>query len=228
MTKPKTAQIKIAKLSFDSTIYPRSEIPSHHTAEIAEALRTGVTMPPIVVDATSLRIVDGVNRWRACKTVFGPDSEIEAELRTYASEQDLFLDAVRLNADHGLPYSSFERTRNILLAEQFGIPEKEIAAALHIRVEKVEKMKANKTAVAKIGSVPLKRSMNWVGPGATLTEKQTETNRTAGGMSPLYYVNQLIAMLESGLWDKCGEQVQGALRQLYTVLDKIVRDRKTA
>jgi hypothetical protein len=230
-TSPKTTKIEIAKLTFDPQIYPRVDVSTQHIAELAEALRAGASLPPIIVERKGLRIIDGVHRWRACKTVHGTRSSIDVELRDYENEKVLFLDAVKLNATHGLPYSSFERTRTLLRARDFGIPEKEIAQVLHIRVEKAERLKTERVAHhsgngGSIRSVPLKRSMEWLGAGSMLTNNQLKTNASAGGMPPLYYVNLLIGFLESGLWAKASDQLRDALKKLSALIVKEAADVK--
>jgi hypothetical protein len=52
-------------LVIDFSIYPRQAIDDQHVSALAEVLRAGGTLPPIVAECGTLRTVDGMHRIRA-------------------------------------------------------------------------------------------------------------------------------------------------------------------
>lgn len=78
------------------------------TAEHARALaESQVPLPPIVVHRATKRVVDGTHRLLAA--VLRGDEYIEARL-VDGTDEDIFVLAVKLNAEHGLPLSRQDRT----------------------------------------------------------------------------------------------------------------------
>ncbi|MFD7844747.1 ParB/RepB/Spo0J family partition protein [Nocardia sp. NPDC059764] len=80
------------------------------TGEDPEHVRTlaGVDakLPPIIVHRASMKIIDGMHRWRAAE--LRGDSHIEVSFFE-GTESDAFVIAVRANVDHGLPLSKADR-----------------------------------------------------------------------------------------------------------------------
>ncbi|CAG7657989.1 ParB/RepB/Spo0J family partition protein [Actinacidiphila bryophytorum] len=78
------------------------------TAEHARALaESQAPLPPIVVHRATMRVVDGTHRLLAA--VLRGDEYIEARL-VDGTDEDIFVLAVKLNAEHGLPLSRQDRT----------------------------------------------------------------------------------------------------------------------
>lgn len=78
------------------------------TAEHARALADSqAPLPPIVVHRATMRVVDGMHRLRAA--VLRGDEYIEASL-VDGTDEEVFVLAVELNAQHGLPLSRQDRT----------------------------------------------------------------------------------------------------------------------
>ncbi|CAG6397100.1 ParB N-terminal domain-containing protein [Streptomyces cocklensis] len=78
------------------------------TAEHARALaESQAPLPPIVVHRATMRVVDGTHRLLAA--VLRGDEYIEARL-VDGTDEDIFVLAVSLNAEHGLPLSRQDRT----------------------------------------------------------------------------------------------------------------------
>lgn len=81
---------------------------SGETAEHARALaESQAPLPPIVVHRATMRVVDGMHRLRAA--VLRGDEYIEARL-VDGEDEEIFVLAVKLNAEHGLPLSRQDRT----------------------------------------------------------------------------------------------------------------------
>lgn len=236
-----TQKIEATKLTFDTTLYPRGDVDEQNIAYMVRSLEAGASLPPILADAKSLRIVDGVHRWYAWRRFSGDDAvKIDCEVKTYATEKALFLDAVRLNAKHGSQLTTFDRTRCILRAEELKIPEDQIAAALCLTMEKVGELRKERVGrlmvrtasgedepVAMVqgnrsGFRPLKRSIRHMA-GKMLTQRQAEINEKLSGMEPLFHVNQLLLLIDGNLIDETDEKLMAGLKQLRTEIGILLR-----
>ncbi|MCM2416256.1 ParB/RepB/Spo0J family partition protein [Streptomyces sp. RKAG290] len=84
---------------------PRSESESiEHARVLAES---GTELPPVIVHASTMRLIDGAHRVRAA--LIRGESEVAARFFD-GSERDAFALAVAANVQHGLPLTRKERT----------------------------------------------------------------------------------------------------------------------
>lgn len=223
----KTKTMKTAALILDFDLYPRRDIDSQHVTYIAVTMEAGTEMPPVIVDSNSMRVVDGFHRIRAAEKLYGTDATIEAVLKTYNTDADLFREAMRLNATHGRVLTQFDKTHCALRAADLKISIKEVAADLGMTVDKISVLVEDRTGeildkvsvsvvdaprqlrpvgYKKIGKkrlqIPLKNTIRHMS-GKTLTKKQLDVNDKLSGMNPSFYANQLILLLEADLipWD---------------------------
>jgi len=58
--------------------------------------------------------------------------------------------------------------------------------------------------------------------GKELTPEQAEANRRLSGMEQLFYVNQLILLIENDLLDRSNEKLLAGLARLRELLDGVV------
>lgn len=216
-------QLAISKITLDFTVLPR-EIDDSHVGRIAEAIRAGVEMPPVIVEKLTNRLVGGLHRVKAYMKIYGADAaatEIAVEFREYATEADLYADAVRDNGTHGKNYSPFDLMRIAMRAEELGLPLERIAESVGCRREKIEGLLAKRTASKSSGvRIALKQTIRHK-VGSELTEKQAEVNEHLSGMNQSFYVNQLIALIEADLIDMGNEYLMERLFYLRELVDKI-------
>ena len=222
-------QVKAGEVVLDYTLYPRNQVDAQHVGEIREAIRAGVQLPPMKIDRKSKRVIDGFHRVVAYHKEHGPEYSIDAIDYPYRNEKAMFLDAMRLNANHGRNLTSFDRAHCILLARGFGLADKETAKALSITVNRVESVIVNKTALKGNGkdttrkqpdSMAIKRTIGHKA-GQTLTQPQQEANKKLGGMNQLFYVNQIIILFESDLLDRENEDLRKGLKKLGKLIGKM-------
>jgi hypothetical protein len=213
-------KIPVAELVEDLDFYPRGQVDSHHVTEIMESMRAGVEMPPIIADKQSHRIIDGLHRKRAEERENGPEATIACIEKTYRNDQEMFEDAMRLNARHGRRFSPFDKARAILIAGRLGISDEKVAGALGITLDRVGSLREEKTAKAGSLSVPLKRTIGHMA-GKRLNKGQASANKRLGGMNQLFYVNQLLILIENGLLDKSNEELMEKLKELEGLIRKL-------
>ena len=63
----------IAALILDETLWPRHNISAANLAAITEAVRAGATMPPVVIDAKTSKVIDGGTASTPSSTCTGPN-----------------------------------------------------------------------------------------------------------------------------------------------------------
>lgn len=126
--------VRLSELVIDWDVYPRKEVDQSHVESILFAIESGDRLPPIVVEKSTKRIVDGVHRYMAYGRRAGgkSDAEIEVVEKRYSSERELFLDCVRLNSGHGKRLTEADRLEITHKATRLAIDMTEISGALKI------------------------------------------------------------------------------------------------
>lgn len=220
-------QVKAADLILDFDLYPRNSIDAHNISSIIDALSAGVQLPPVVVDKKSLRVVDGFHRVKASLAHFGEDAKIAVAEKAYRDEREMFLDAMRYNANHGAKLDSCDRTHCLLVAERLRISTEDVAGALRVSVDKLAALRIDRTARSGSLTIPLKRTIQWKA-GQTLTKQQVSANGRLSGMNQQFYANQLITLLEADLLDRADELLMSRLKVLYDLLGSELKKQRRA
>ncbi len=229
--------IKAGKFVFDFSIYPRASVDEQHVNYLVEALRSGAELPPVIAEERTYRLVDGWHRVRAYIKFYGPEHPIECILKRYSSDGDLLMDAIRYNATHGRRMSTFDRAHAAIAGEGKGVVRAKIAEAMAVTVEYLDKILVDRLSPGKIQSkriqapngspvapsigtrIALKNTIRWKA-GQELTENQWAINKKLGGMHQLFYVNQLVMLIEADLLDKSNEPLLEKLVHLKGLLNK--------
>lgn len=212
--KDKPKILNAGELVEDFAIYPRNDIDDHYVGQLAEAIRAGATLPPIVADRESHRIIDGFNRRRAVLRACGAQAEIAVLLRTYPDQAAMVTEAIRLNATHGRRLAPFDQIRCISLGERFGISHQELADLLNITQVRLERLGERRS----FDGAPLKVTMAHFA-GETLTPEQQAFNRkVAGGKPGVWYLRQVIGLLEASALDLSDDHVIAALDRIRALL----------
>ena len=209
-------------LVLDREFSPRARLGSNHVRQLAEAIRAGATLPPIVVERETSRVVDGFHRVEAHRRVHGREALVEAYERDYANEGEMFLDAVRLNAAHGSRLASYDQLRCVSIAERLSIDPSQVAGALSVRPSYVGELSARRTGteLSTSAPIPLKRTIEHM-RGRPLTSEQIEVNAKLGGQSQAFYLGQLNLLAEADLFDLENPRVREGLRRLENNLGRL-------
>ena len=217
-------KVKAISLVLDFNLYPRHHVDQQCVADYVAALKAGAVFPPIIADKASKRVVDGFKRTTAALRFGGDDAEIEVTFKSYPSEAELLLDAIRLNADHGERLGHYDIGRCIILGHSLKITDEKLAAALSLTLEKLRNYAYRIMEGPGGESVVGKRiSIHLQGQEKPLTAKQTEGIKRAGGNNQLATINQVISLIESRLLDRSDERVLDRLARLAELLEPFVR-----
>lgn len=185
-----------ATLIEDWDFYPRASVDPVNVSNLVHALEAGVQLPPVIADRASKRLVDGWHRRQAHLKHYGPTAEIDVVWRDYATEAEMYEDAVGLNSDHGRQFTTHDCVRITNRMEQLGVTHTRVAILLH-RPERVINGYASFVAHNEDGdTIPLKRPMRRFA-GKTLTRQQEIVNRHSSGWSVGYHAQQIINHLEA-------------------------------
>lgn len=220
--------MRIKEVVYDKSLYPRNSPNFAHIGTLINALQSGQGLPPMIVEKGTGRIIDGVHRWNAYKKLYGEDYDALVEERTYADDNEAWQDAVRLNAEHGLTYTEYDRTRILVEAEKRGITKEIVADLIHVPLNKVEKKILSSTAQVRrtIGTgsdrknvkeqVALRTSLKGLA-GKTLNKKQESANNR-GGLKAVYCASTLLELLDADLLDWCSKDTRLKLALLSEAL----------
>jgi ParB-like chromosome segregation protein Spo0J len=213
-----TRRVPAASLVEDYDIYPRFAVNPHHVRRIADAFLAGVAMPPLLVEAGTLRLVDGFHRRRAALKAFGQDATVEVDERTYDDEAELVAEVIAANAGHGQPVSAAEMGRCLLLARKAGLDDLRIARCLNMTQIQLKNIEQRKIAFDEDGGqVPVKWTAGHLAQ-RVMSDRQQEGSRRAIGHAPLVYVNQVINVVENDLVDWNNTRLVEGLIRLHELL----------
>lgn len=220
----KKLKLKVSQLVEDFDLYPRASVDATHVQHIALALEAGCELPPVVICAKSYRIVDGFHRSRAIRRVLGKNAEIEVIAKDYKNESQLFLEAMMLNANHGRNMTPFDRTHAIQKAVKFEIDPQLIAAALNMKIDRISFFKQERCAKLENSRtyVPLKMPIRHM-RGQTITKEQSEIIPKLGGNQQMFFINQLIMLIENDMFDWSKEKAIERLDYLSTLIGRSSR-----
>ncbi len=212
-------QFPTSQVVMNYALYPRQQADSHHINEMRQAVAAGIELPPIIIDKKTKCVIDGFHRlllWISLKYLMIPVIE-----KTYRNEAEMFLDAMRYNADHGRALSTYDRAHSVIVAANLGLSDNAIAGALLVTVERIGELRANKSATTGGGrltrSIAIKRTIGHMA-GRRLTKSQVETNKKLGGMAQLFYVRQLLMLYKTKLLDTSNEELLSELKELKALI----------
>ena len=214
--------IKAAELIMDFDLYPRNDLDKRNVRCLVEAIESGETLPPVVIDRKSKRIVDGFHRTRAYLRL-DENAEIEVIEKSFKTDAAIFLEAMRLNADHGVKLDPHDHVHCLIVAERLKISFDAVAGALHVSADKLGSLRITRTATSVSDglAVPLKRTMKHMA-GRRLTKRQITANQRSSGMNQAFYANQLIDLIETKLLDMEDEKLIERLQHLHELLTSLL------
>jgi hypothetical protein len=217
----KTVTMKASELVEDFALYPRNCVFDGHVYDLAESIRSGAALPPLVACAKSKRLTDGFHRRRAMIRVHGDDAECEVMLVDFASDADMVCDSITRNAVHGRRLTTADIARCASLGKKYRISRERLAGLLHVTREKLTEITATRFAKGADGEqVVLRRPMNHLA-GRKLTKAQQEISEHVGGQPALHHVNILLKLIRSRSLPDDDRLVNG-LRELHEELSGLL------
>lgn len=220
----KQTNVPLDQLKLDYDIYPRTQIADTHVSALQDAAAAGVELPPILVCAKSMRIVDGFHRYTRAHR--NGEEIIPAILENFPDEAAVFAAAVKANAAHGKPYAPFERAKIVRQAQDFGLTVDRLSDALNISIDKITEIQAGFVGVGKT-SGPVKATVSHL-RGGRMTKDQAKAADKLGGMPQRFYVEQLLILVENDLVNLADDVMMAKLARLHEGLGGLLRGHKTS
>jgi hypothetical protein len=245
-----TVTIKDLKLDHDLTI--RSEVSEKHVESLVEAIRAGCTLPPIVYERKTMRIVDGLHRVAAYTQL--KREEIPAMPAAFEDDKEFFTISLSLNAKASKGLDAQEQLDAYEKATALGITDKEFCEAINVSEAYLDLKKMVRLGTAKkVKTVQLNRDEEdeeetkpTVKPrkgtyamsngsyitlrgackhmaGKELSPAQVAAQDRLGGMSQAYYLQQVVLLLSSNLIDLEDKEVVKSLLQIKALINNDTR-----
>jgi len=210
----------LEKLVLNWDLYPRRNVDATQVRRMVAALHAGEDLPPILVDRQRLWVVDGFHRHAAYTRAKA--SEAPVELKSYRDEAAMLLEAVALNARHGVPLEPMDQVRSYLLAQDLGIEPARIAQALAVPAEHLGEIMQSRIATGPDG-LPLivKRTISRTHAGRHLSKAQAAVNERLVGMRVEYYLARTTELIRHRLLDLTDPHIVDLLRDLKAALDTL-------
>lgn len=227
-------KVPIDSIKFDKEFYPREH---YDNATVNQYLAANLdAFPPIVV-TKDMTLIDGYHRLTVFKSLVGREpkyGEIDVEVLDIPKDKILFA-AIRLNAKHGKPLTSFEKQRNTEKLHDQGYGDQEIADVLSVslrtiqdylaakkkqeRDEKIERARElsqqkprwSYEDIAKEIDVPLQTVSRWLAE-----DRKTEGNTQEAPPAPPAFQDEMKKLLDRYL--HCSPVSDEELKKLETIL----------
>lgn len=217
-------------------IHSRYEMDDHLTTKLAAVLRAGYALPPMVVEAGTLRVVEGFHRRRAYREVHpeDPDVLVEVEEVEFADRKAMLAASVTSNATHGKPLTAQDHRHIVMTGLRLGFTSTALAGLLYVTNQKVETLQmewvrppdATFTAHGGVPGdtpgervLPTKRATRWMETGQVLSAAQHAAFPSAPGQFYARYARDLITGLEGDLLDPANPSQRATLVALRDAID---------
>lgn len=217
-------KIEIQRLVLDYDIYPRTRVNDYYVGRLVAAFKAGAKFPPLVIEASSIRVIDGFHRYHVY--LDQEVKKIDVITKTYANEADLFADAVRLNISHGEPLDSYSVKRAVLRLQEYGYQKDQISEVVRLPIGNIDKIERGFASNEKGGPIALKGGLSHLAQ-TTLTTDKEEVNKHYSGQKATFYLNQLCELLQHDMWPR-SEGFASAMNNLISLWDKINKEAENA
>jgi hypothetical protein len=218
-TVKRPVSVKAVSLVLDYSLHPRHRLDDVTLRRLSSAVEAGKELPPVVADRSSRRVTDGFHRVTIALRR-DENAEVPVEWVDYPNEQEMFLDAVRRNAEHGSPLSPYDFARVLLIADDYKIDAAAVAAALSVPIAALDRIKVSRVAFSSSGKpVAVKRSFRGLS-GSHITEHQEQANRRASGWGAAFHAEQIVLLIDAGVVDWDDPRTREALDRLTTCLSQ--------
>ena len=220
MATQKITTLPLTALVEDYDLYPRHHVDTVYVSRLRASLEAGATLPPLIVDKKTKRLVDGWHGARAIRKVFGENADVAVIERSYPDEATLLADAVQYNISHGRLLDNRDLARSAWLMEEAGFPTEQIAVQLQVpekrlqrimvRVVQVKNGKDHDPVVLKASTLHLE---------GDVSREQAEAIDRQPGTSHTLIAQQLREALVYQLVNEDNPRLRSELTQLLPVLE---------
>jgi ParB-like nuclease domain len=192
-------KINLDDVVLDETLYPRKSVSEYNVVRLANAIEAGASMPPIVLEIKTHRLVDGWHRIEAFRRL--GRKTIDAIEKQYPTEGELFADSIRLNVSHGEHLDQYCIRNAVIRLQEFGFQRAQISEIVRLPPIKIEKIERG-FAVSEEGKpIALKSGLSHM-RGEVLSQDQLQINRCYSGPKAVFHAKLLLGMIEADAWPR--------------------------
>lgn len=219
--KPKLKLLKIKSIKINDSIYPRDKVDFITTARYINAMKSGAVFPPIKVAKIGFKyyLIDGGHRIQASKGC--KQTHIQAEVYEGLTEKQIYLEAVRLNTQHGKQFTTYEVTNIIVRLRDFKLKPKQIADLVRIpatnltsfvakRMTRITDVKGNQS------NIVLKKPFTHLAGGneIDLDSNVEEVQHKFYGVSQEHLLDEVLKLIKNNLIDFKNKSVKAKFKKL--------------
>ena len=214
--------VKTDEIKLDNNFYPRFKQSWVTVQDYAESMRIGAKFPPIVLGKHwgKFYLIDGFHRLKAYEQ--NGVKYVETEILKIKNKQQIYIEAVKLNAIHGRPFSFQEKINIAVNLEKMKIAPETITKIIGIGRKKLKQFKVEKISYTPSGNeVILKKPLEHLA-GLNLDEEQLNSQeKIIGGLGQAQIINSLIEMIDSETINLNHKIVKRRIKTLYRKLKKL-------
>jgi len=218
-----TKKIKIGDLVIDPKLTELRHINPVVVSRYRQAYRNGASMPPIIVQKGTERVVSGNHRCTALKQEYNNDDFVVVEEREYVNEREVLEDFFKENSTHGMPLDDFTKKKIINALINEGASPEELAKTFNLPIKRIEKFGEGSVMVIignKTIEQPCKRGFE---PEKVLSEEEYQDHSLKDRGFPInQQVNQLMRWITSDLIS-VNDGNLSLLRALRNEIDKYLK-----
>ena len=214
----KTTLMKISELTIDSELYPRIKSGWLTAYQYAQAMKANSVFPPITVGIYRQKkyVVDGVHRIEAKKML--KEEYIDAIVKTYKSEREMFVDAVKLNSAHGRQLSVQEKVRIIDKLKNMRFKLQEISELIKVPIDKIGLLQQRIITGPKGETIYLKSVLTNIDTQAGTLQTVDQSSFNVASVTAL--LTQMIELLESEVYSIEQPQIKEMSIHLFQLLQQ--------
>ena len=214
----KATLLKISELTIDSELYPRIKSGWLTAYQYAQAMKANSVFPPITVGIYREKkyVVDGVHRIEAKKML--KEEYIDAIVKIYESEREMFVDAVKLNSAHGRQLSVQEKVRIIYKLKKMRFKLQEISELIKVPIDKIGLLQQRIITGPKGEPIYLKSVLANMDTGDGTLQTVDQTSFNVASVTAL--LTQMIELLESGAYSIEQPQIKEMSVRLFQLLQQ--------
>lgn len=209
--------LKIKDLIFDLNFYPRFKTNWLTAYQYAMAMKAGSVFPPITVGVYKGKhyVIDGWHRVEALKTL--GEEFVQAVIKKYPSEAEMFAESVRLNASHGLQLTPREKARIIDRLESYHFGLEQISEIVKVPVDKIARFKTKVVVGPNGQKIYIKSVVERAVKGdEKLALKVNQDSFNVRDVT--FLLKQLLELLRSGVFPFDDPKVQELAMEVYSLL----------
>lgn len=218
-------KMKLSEIVIDDSIYPRSQVNLYSVQRFVHALESGAKFPPLVIEAGTRRLVDGRHRYVLYDRK-GLD-KVDVVEKVYASEADLYADAVRLNIGHGQSLDQYSVRAAVARLIEYGYAREAISDVVRVPVDHLEHIVKGFAAAPEGQPIALKGGLRHMA-GQTLSREQVAVNRSYAGGKATFYARHIADLLQAELWPRDSEGFATQMDRLVDLWTAIRADSRDA